>query len=72
MAKVTPPKIGAKPSKVVQLTTTEKPSPTDEKPIQFKVDQATQIEFKSYATSKGMSMKALFLDIYEEYKRNHP
>lgn len=39
--------------------------------LNFKVDPEFAIEFKSFATQNGLSMKALLENCFNEYKRKH-
>ncbi len=75
MANIAPPSKKAnsaeKKEKVVELNATEKPSPVAIKPIQLKVPEGKKNEFKAYAATKGRSMNDLFLEMFEEYKKNH-
>ena len=49
----------------------EQTPPTSIKPIQLKIPEASRNEFKAYAAMRGLTMNALFLDMFAEYKENN-
>jgi hypothetical protein len=50
---------------------TEQAPPDAIKPLQLKIPEGKKNEFKAYAAMHGLSMNALFLDMFEEYKEKH-
>lgn len=50
---------------------TDQPSPTSIVPIQLKIPEMKRNEFKAYAALRGRAMNTLFLEMFEEYKKNH-
>jgi hypothetical protein len=49
---------------------TEQPAPDAIKPLQLKIPESRKNEFKAYAAMRGRSMNALFLDMFEQYKKH--
>ena len=50
---------------------TEQTPPDAIKPLQLKIPEGKKNEFKAYSAMRGKSMNALFLDMFEEYKKEH-
>ena len=75
MAKIAPPTnkkavkkeiVTTKPTAAIEQT-----PPDSIKPLQLKLPELTKNEFKAYAGIRGISMKKLFIQMFEEYKENH-
>ena len=62
--KISPP--SSAPSSPTELPASSKLSSSEEtKNIQFKVSPSKHIEIKTFAAERGLSMKELFLKLYE-------
>lgn len=68
MARLDRPDTTGKKTKTSALS---KISPTELRPIQFKVSADLHYEYKMYALENHITMTDLFVKMYEEYKDNN-
>ena len=74
MAEVPPPKRGTKgtpPASAEIMNNLSMPETNDLVPLNFKVAREFRIEFKTYASRLGISMKELLERSFQEYKQAH-
>ncbi|MEE9326709.1 MAG: hypothetical protein V3U71_05385 [Cocleimonas sp.] len=79
MAKIAPPKKNKTLKKnVVNKDSTEKINkaieqtpPNSVKPTLFNLPEIVKNDFKAVASLRGMTMTALFLEMFEEYKKSN-
>ncbi len=79
MAKIAPPKANKTLDKTVVNKTNERKSnkaieqtpPNTVKPTLFNLPEIVKNDFKAVASLRGMTMTALFLEMFEEYKKNN-
>ncbi len=61
-----------KPAKASNKNEQRTMPPEDEtKSLQFKITPSLHMEFKTYASARGMKMVDLFKKMFDEYKENH-
>lgn len=76
MARLDPPSSQTnKPSKPAAIPKPKMPTaqtpPNSIVPLQLKIPESQKCEFKAFAAMTGKPMNALFLEMFEEYRRNH-
>jgi NRPS condensation-like uncharacterized protein len=58
-------------TKATPKAPTEQTPPSSIVPIQLKIPETSKNEFKAYAAMRGKTMNVLFLEMFEEYKKEH-
>lgn len=74
MAKVPKPKgagKGTPPPLTKTVNNLERPEPTGQAPLNFKVPEDFKREFKTYAAARGISMTKLLINGFELVKEHH-
>ena len=79
MANLKPPpkeEVAAKAAPIADQVAAAKPiKPTEQtppdaiKPLQLKIPESKRNEFKAFAAMRGKSMNTLFIEMFEEYKK---
>ena len=58
-------------TRVKPVESTTQTPPDAIKPLQLKIPEVKKNEFKAYAAMRGLSMNTLFLDMFEQYKKQN-
>jgi hypothetical protein len=81
MAKLAPPKqvkrdepkndLVEKVQSIRPSSPVDQPAPGNIKPLQLKVEDSVKAEYKAYCAMKDITMSAMFVEMFEQYKENH-